>query len=245
MLAAQAHNNRAGSDSILVTNLYNPGEKIEIPLNPALSLKENGLRYFKLYKKAKKGEAKIALQLAKTEEELNFLNSLLDQLAHRKTHSLDFQDIWQELRWRGYLPAGAGKKAHGSVQKKSSPYKFLSSSGIPILAGRNSRQNEYLTFHLAGKEDFWLHVKNLSGAHVIVKSRTPDQTTLEEAALLAAWLSKAKNSAQVPVDYTRVRHVQKMPGSRPGQVIYKHFKTFFVTPDKELFQHLQEVNEAL
>ncbi|NLC10795.1 MAG: fibronectin/fibrinogen-binding protein [Firmicutes bacterium] len=245
LLLAAAVDNKPGSSSISVTNFYKPTEKIEIPLDPSLTVKENGLKYFKLYKKAQKAKDKIAKQLSNTREEITFLKSLLNTIkAKNNTEVINFQNIWQELKWRGYLTAASGAK-ETTQQKASTPYKFLSSSGIPILAGQNSRQNEYLTFHLARKEDFWLHAKNISGAHVIIRSSSPDQKTLEEAALLAAWLSKARNSSNVAVDYTRARYVKKMPGGKPGQVIYEKFKTLFVTPDKKLFKQLQEENKAL
>ena len=127
------------------------------------------------------------------------------------------------------MTAASGAK-ETTQQKASTPYKFLSSSGIPILAGQNSRQNEYLTFHLARKEDFWLHAKNISGAHVIIRSSSPDQKTLEEAALLAAWLSKQKF-----LQCSGRLHqgaICKNARRKPGQVIYEKFKTLLLPQTK-------------
>jgi predicted ribosome quality control (RQC) complex YloA/Tae2 family protein len=107
--------------------------------------------------------------------------------------------------------------------------------------GKNNRQNERLTLKTAHKDDIWLHAQNIPGSHVIIvrnNQEIPD-TTLEEAAILAAYFSKAKNSSKVPVDYTERRNVKKQANSKPGMVIYNNFKTITVSPDKEIISKLK------
>ena len=111
--------------------------------------------------------------------------------------------------------------------------KFLSSDGIIIRVGKNNRQNDLLTLKIAEKEHLWFHVKDLPGSHVIVSRSSPPYKTLEEAAMLAAYYSRGKNSANVPVDYTRVKNVRKPKGAKPGMVIYDNHKTLYVTPEKD------------
>lgn len=108
--------------------------------------------------------------------------------------------------------------------------------------GKNNRQNEYLTHRLASSSDTWLHTKDIPGSHVVIKSREFGEKTLLEAAMLAAYFSKAKHSSQVPVDYTRIKYVKKTNGAKPGFVIYENQKTVFVTPDEKLVETLRRKN---
>lgn len=90
-----------------------------------------------------------------------------------------------------------------------------------------------MTNKLARRDDIWLHTKDIPGSHVVIRSKEPSEQTLLEAAMLAAYFSKAKHSSSVPVDYTKVRHVHKPKGAKPGFVIYDHQETLYVTPDEE------------
>ena len=122
------------------------------------------------------------------------------------------------------------------------PMEFTSSDGFTIYVGRNNRQNDLLTLKTARGRDMWLHVKNIPGSHVIIVCNgqsLPDRT-VTEAALLAAFYSKASGSAQVPVDFTEVRHVRKPVGAKPGRVIYDHQQTVYVTPDEKIVAKLQK-----
>ena len=111
-----------------------------------------------------------------------------------------------------------------------------------MLVGRNNRENDQLTLRQAADMDYWFHVKNIPGSHTILVTNgvEPSEQAITEAAQLAAFHSKASASAQVPVDYTRVRHVHKPQGAKPGMVIYDHYRTAFVTPSAELTQRLAE-----
>ena len=117
---------------------------------------------------------------------------------------------------------------------------FRSSAGLRISVGRNNTQNDQLTCKLAGKGDIWLHTQSIHGAHVILwtEGQRPDEESLLEAAMLAAWFSQGKESSNVPVDYTPAKFVKKPGGAKPGMVIYTTYKTMYVTPDGELAKRL-------
>ena len=150
-----------------------------------------------------------------------------------------FRSIREELAAQGYL-----RDRRKRLNKKRKPDRpsltcYTSSEGIEIYVGKNNLQNEYLTNRLARSTDTWLHTKDIPGSHVVIRAREYGDATLEEAAMLAAYFSKAKASSQVPVDYTLIRHVRKPSGAKPGFVIYDHQKTLFITPDEQRLQRLK------
>jgi predicted ribosome quality control (RQC) complex YloA/Tae2 family protein len=132
-------------------------------------------------------------------------------------------------------PKAKGKQGKGG--KPAAPgggvplYK-QSKEGFTILIGKNSRQNEEVTFHQATGNDLWLHARGVPGAHVIIKagSREIPRATIDQAASLAAYYSQARGSTSVPVDYTLQRHVRHMKNGGPGMVIYEHEKTIYAEP---------------
>ena len=112
------------------------------------------------------------------------------------------------------------------------PKRYETSDGFTVLVGRNNKENDVLTLETASKGDYWLHTKDIPGSHVIVRTegREITETAIYEAAALAALNSKAKNSANVPVDYVPVRYVKKPSGAKPGKVIFTHNRTVYVDP---------------
>ncbi|MEN2258284.1 NFACT RNA binding domain-containing protein [Paraclostridium benzoelyticum] len=122
------------------------------------------------------------------------------------------------------------------------PNEFLSSDGFTILVGKNNKQNDFLTLRVANNDDLWMHTKNIPGSHVIIKSEGKEipESTIFEGAMLAAFFSKSKMSAQVPVDYTLKKNVKKPNGSKPGMVIYETNSTIYVTPSEELVVKLKK-----
>ncbi|NLC52026.1 MAG: fibronectin-binding domain-containing protein, partial [Firmicutes bacterium] len=231
-----------GAKEITLPNFYREGEKVTIPLDPSSSAAANAQRYFRKYRKSKNSHAKIMAQLNQTKNEINYLESVLYNLEHANLQEL--QEIQEELERCGYIKKQRGKEKK-QLSSSSSPLRFLSSEGYEILVGKNNRQNELLTFKLASKHDIWLHVKDQPGSHVIIKGKNPPAKTLHEGALLAAFYSKAADSANVPVDYTEVRHLRKPPGGKPGMVIYKNHHTLFVTPKTEIIKKLQALSNNI
>jgi predicted ribosome quality control (RQC) complex YloA/Tae2 family protein len=207
-------------------------EYIKIKLDPQISPSLNAQRYFRKYRKARQGEKKIAAQLRKTRQEITYLESVF--FALEKADLGVLQEIKDELTATGYLPAPPKTPAK-KTNKKLPPQKFISSQGEEMLVGQNNLQNEYLVHHLAAKTDLWLHIKDLPGAHVVIRSKEPRPETIAEAALLAAHFSRGAQSSNVPIDYTQVKNVRRL-GNKPGMVTYSNFKTMYVTPHQEELQ---------
>ncbi len=134
-------------------------------------------------------------------------------------------------------------KNRGKKEKeiKSKPLRFVSSSGLQILVGKNNTQNDELTFKTAGRFDLWLHTQKIHGSHVIVftEGGQADDKTIEEAAMLAAFYSQGSEGQKIPVDYTLVKYVKKPAGGKPGMAIYTDYKTVFVTPDNKIIEALK------
>lgn len=237
LISANIHLIPKGLDHIELDNFYDENlEKLDIPLDIKLSSVINAQRYYKKYSKLKTAENLLLEQIPETEDEILYLENVLVSIENSyEVEELD--EIKDELIKEGYLKdnSKSKRKRKNKEKKLSSPYHFISSDGFTIIVGKNNRQNEQLTLRTAHKEDIWLHVQNMPGSHVIIKKENKDvpDTTLEEAAILAAYYSKCKNDNHVPVDYTVRKNVRKQPNSKPGMVIYDNHKTLIVNPDKE------------
>lgn len=240
LISANLYKLQKGMTSCTVGNFYEENEpEVSVKLDPALSPSQNAQKYYREYRKASAAEKYLKEQIAADEEELAYLDTVLDELSRAQSES-GLAEIREELVGEGYLK-NRGRNGKGRNNRESSPMRFKSDDGFEILIGRNNRQNDRLTLKIAGRNDVWMHTKNIPGAHVIVLANgenVPD-STLTQAAILAATYSKAKDSAQVPVDYTLVRYVKKPSGAKPGKVIYDNFKTAFVSPDKALVERLK------
>lgn len=238
LLTANMHEAKQGQKEITVVDYYDPNLKeITIPLDPQKTPSENAQNYFKKYQKLKNSIAIVKEQRKKTEEEITYLETLIQQLQLAALK--DIEEIREELVEQGYFKKRA-KKTEKKKQQKPKFEQYLSSEGIPIYVGKNNKQNDYLTNKLARKNDTWLHTKDIPGSHVIIRSEKFGEKTLMEAANIAAYFSKGRHSGQVPVDYTFVRHVKKPNGAKPGYVIYDNQTTIYVTPDEDLVNKLKQ-----
>lgn len=218
-----------GLHAIELPNYYKENQLQKIALNPALSAVQNAQRYFQKYQKLRNAVKLIGTQIAETKQEILYLQSVLAQLEI--AHPSEIQGIREELITGGYI-----KQSKKKLQKrttKSKPTTFFSTDHTEILVGKNNLENDQLTMKTAKKTDYWLHTKNIPGSHVIVRSANPSEETLLEAAELAAYYSKYRHSAQVPVDCVQVKYIRKPNGAKPGFVIYENQKTYFVTPHEE------------
>jgi predicted ribosome quality control (RQC) complex YloA/Tae2 family protein len=224
-----------GMTEIELPNFYDENKMIKISLSNQLTPSKNAQKYFTKYQKEKNAVKYVSEQIAKTEREIDFLDNIETQIDLAKPEDLD--DIKLELENEGYL------KKHVNPKKrvkpiKSKPEQFMSSDQTPILVGKNDTQNDRLTMKTAKKDFYWLHAKDIPGSHVIIESNQPSEKTIEEAATIAAYYSKARNSSNVAVDYVQVRNIRKPNGSKPGFVIYEGQKTIKVTPDLETIRPL-------
>ena len=221
-----------------VDNYYlDPPAPVSIPMDETLSAADNAQQYYKKYRKAKSARDIALVKRDEALRELDYLRGVEADLSQCLTDS-DFDEIRTELVNGGYIRDNQKKK---QKLPPSRPHHFVSSDGIDIYVGKNNTQNDRLTFKEASPDDLWLHTKDIHGSHVIVRCsgrNVPDQTLLE-AAQLAAFYSRAKNSAAVPVDYTRRKYVKKPSGANPGMVIYTNQHTLIVDPDPELAERLR------
>lgn len=239
LVIAHMHEIRKGQAAVDVVDYYDENQPVvTIALDPQLSPSDNAQRYFRRYTKAKNSLTAVAGQIEAAREEIAYFDTLLQQLDSASLQ--DVEEIRDELVELGYL-RDRGKRNRGPKRKKPARPALLhytSSEGLIIVVGKNNTQNEYLTNRLASPNDTWLHTKDIPGSHVVIRGAEFGDSTLEEAAMLAAYYSQAKSSSLVPVDYTLIRHVRKPSGAKPGFVIYERQKTLFVTPDEQRIKAL-------
>lgn len=230
LLTANIYRMHKGDSQIDVVNYYSEsGDAVTIKLDKDKTPSENIQHYYKKYNKMKKSEEASKIQIENAEKEYEYLQSVLTNIQNAESYE-EIEDIKKELIETGYIRF---KKESSKKSKSSKPMHFISSDGIDLYVGKNNIQNDYLTLKFAEKHDTWLHTKNIPGSHVIIKHfGPPPENTLLEAALLASYYSKAKDSTKVPVDYTEVRNVHKPNGAKPGMVIYRTNKTIYVDPEK-------------
>jgi predicted ribosome quality control (RQC) complex YloA/Tae2 family protein len=231
LLTANIYSIKKGEKEIALQNYYSDNlEEVIIKLNPNKTPSENIQNYYKKYNKLKKTEEMSTLQLKSNYEEMDYLQSVLINTKNCENYN-EIEEIKKELIETGYIKFS--KKNKTKAPKMSKPLHFVSSDGIDIYVGKNNFQNDYLTLKFADKRDIWMHTKNIPGSHVIVKNHgnIPDKT-LEEAAGIAAYYSKAKKSITASVDYTEVKNVKKPSGAKPGMVIYLTNRTINIIPKK-------------
>ncbi|MDQ3696381.1 MAG: NFACT family protein [Chloroflexota bacterium] len=209
-----------------------------VPLDPALSGKENAQHYFEQYRKAQGAGARTPELIAGIEADLGYL----DQMRTLTEHAAGFNELealaheWESYSGkapeRGPRPEGARRRP-----QPQRPRPLLDDDGNAVYVGHSGNQNAQITFDLAGPNDTWLHARGVPGSHVIVRWRHPAgeerDATIEAAAALAAYYSAARGSAGVEVDVTRRRHVRKIRGSGPGMVTYRNERTIAVAPASE------------
>ncbi len=243
ILAANLYRIEKGEKEITLENFYDPtGTTITIELEPGLTPSQNVQKYFKQYNKGKNTATKAREHYENTKEEIQYLQSVSHGLDRASTMS-DLEEISRELHSQGYLKETPrpGSSAQEKTAGKSPFLQAISSDGYSIFIGKNNRQNDHLTLKIARDRDLWFHVKEMAGSHVIVQNPQGLHVpagTITEAAILAAYFSKGKQSSGVPVDYTEKKYVRKPKGAKPGMVIYEKHHTIYVTPEKELAEKL-------
>ncbi|MBS4198898.1 NFACT family protein [Bacillus sp. FJAT-49732] len=238
LLTANMHLVKKGMNEISVINYYDEnGGQMTIELEPRKSPSENAQSYYTKYQKAKNSVQVVKEQIEKAEDEINYFDGLLQQLTSASTR--DIEEIREELAEQGYLRLRHKKGPRKNPNAKPVIDRYEASDGTEILVGKNNKQNDYLTNKLAGRDEIWFHTKDIPGSHVVVRSKEPAEEIILEAAMLAAYFSKAKNSASVPVDFTKIRHVKKPNGSKPGFVIYDNQQTVYVTPNEDKVKEMQ------
>jgi len=230
ILTANIHRIVKGQTTVTCQDFYDEEMKdIEIPISPILSPQQNAAKFYKDYTRMKNAEKELTKQIELGEDELNYLQSVLDELNRAQTEQ-ELEEIRQELQSGGYLRAEAGKRR--VKQGKLPPMRFESTDGYPIYVGRNNRQNDELTFKSARKDDIWCHASKVHGSHVIIScgGTVPPDDTVTQAAQLAAYYAETGGGQNIPVDVTTVKQVKKVPSGKPGMVIYHTYRTVIANP---------------
>ena len=234
IVTANIHRIVKGQTVIPCEDFYDEEMKvIDIPISPILSPQQNAAKFYKDYAKLKNAEKELTKQISLGEEELHYLKSVLEELNRADTEA-ELEEIRRELQDGGYIKADAGKKR--MKQGKVPPMRFESTDGYSIYVGRNNRQNDELTFKLARKDDIWCHASKVHGSHVIIScgGTKPPDDTITQAAQLAAYYSETTAGQNIPVDVTPVKQVKKLPGAKPGMVIYHTYRTVIANPYQDI-----------
>ena len=233
LIGANMHLIKKGAPYADVINFYDENaDTIRIALDVTKTPQQNAQKYYKDYAKAKTADKMLRVQIENSSEELSYLETVADEISRAESEQ-DLSSIRQELISEGYLKENKSEKNNRKAKTLKPDFReFETSDGFKVLVGRNNRQNDLLTLKTANKNDLWFHTKDIPGSHtvVITEGREVSEQTIMEAAQIAAYFSKAKDSSQVPVDYTLIRRVNKPQGAKPGKVIYTEQKTVYVTP---------------
>ncbi|MDR3314263.1 MAG: NFACT family protein [Oscillospiraceae bacterium] len=225
-----------GSSGYLLENYYDDGRLLAIPVDPALAPAANAQRYFKTYRKAKTAHQLLGGLIEQGEQELEYLESVLDLLTRAQSRAA-LAELRAELEEQGFCRRKATQKPGKNPAKRRTPplppLEYQSRAGLRILVGRSNTQNDRLSFQIAQGSDVWFHAQGCPGSHVILVTggQEPDPQSLEDAAALALRHSKA-HGGSAAVDYTPARMLKKPRGAPPGKVIYHTYKTLWVNPNK-------------
>lgn len=224
LLSSNIYRMKQGMNEITVENFYNNNEPLTISLNESFSPSRNAQAYFKKYSKLKNAIVYAHAQKEEYEKNINYLETVSYQISECENFS-ELYEIKQELISQGIVKETIKSKKKDVIV--SEPLKYVVDD-VEILVGKNNIQNDKLTFKIANKNDTWLHTKDVHGSHVIIRSQNVTENILLSAAKLAAEHSQSKGNGKTPVDYTLVKNVKKIPGAKPGMVIYTDYKTIIV-----------------
>ncbi len=232
-----------GATEALVPDYYTEGEPlVTIELDPRLTPSQNAQSYYKRYNKARSALRNLDTLLEDTKNELHYLQETKGLIEAAKDLE-DLESLNDELIKEGYIKT---KKLRQTNRKKdttsaSQPRRYRTPSGSEIVVGRNNRQNDMI--RRQGSGDFWwFHTQKLPGAHVVLKTSSPDEKDLQLAAGLAAYFSKGSEDSLVEVDSARLKYVRKPTGAKPGFVLYDNERTYMVKPNRAIFSELKQLN---
>lgn len=240
LLQSNLYKVKKGDTKVIVLDYFNNNEELEINLNPLLDPSSNLKAIFNKAKKASTAIVEVKKQIDIVLKEIEYLNTILFQLSI--ADNKDLEEIKLELSLNGYL------KSNQKYKKKQQKIEFITYKvdDILIYVGKNNTQNDYLTHKIASSNDYWFHTKNLPGSHVIVKIPENDpnfimsEKLIRAAANIAAYYSTGKTSNSVPVDYTKVRYLKKVPGMKGSFVTLQNQKTIYIDPDINLIKNLSQ-----
>lgn len=252
LLMVNLYQIQPGATEAVVSDYAAEGAEVRIPLDRSLSPAANAQRYYQRYQKLKRAAAELERQVEMAEMELQYLEGLISSIELSEDLNA-LMEIRLEMERQGLIQSLTAQHKADSRRRRpmrSEPLKLRTSDGSIVWVGRNNRQNDYLTLRMANPNDIWLHTQKIPGSHVILRppngASEPSESALLEAAEAAAYYSQARNSRNVPVDFTLRKYVRKPSGAPPGFVIYDHHKTLYVTPSEEKIMRMQlAANEAV
>jgi len=228
LLNANLHLVKPGDKKVRVKSYYD-GSEVEISLDEKLSAAKNAQAYFKKYNKLKSSKKEKLPQLKACEDDINYLESVSAMIASCKSYE-ELDLIRGELAEQGFVRIRTARERKKKI--KPQPRRFILPSGLEVVVGRNNTENDYITFKLGEKTDWWFHTKDIHGSHVLLVCHgvDPSPEDMYGAAAIAAWYSKGRDSENVPVDYAPIRHVKKPNGAKPGMVIFTNNGTVWINP---------------
>ena len=242
LITANLYQLKKGMNKAKVIDYYDENcPEVELTLDVRLTPQQNAQKYFKLYNKAKTAEEVLTQQIERGSADLEYLESVLVLLGEAESER-DLAQLREELTQSGVLSSRQSRaKKQRQKPVNAKPFHYRTSDGFDVFAGKNNLQNDLLTLKTAFKSDIWFHTQKIHGSHVILVTdgREPTDQAMTEAAMIAAYHSKARQSSLVPVDYTPVRQVKKPAGAKPGMVIYHVYQTAYVTPDENAVEKLR------
>ena len=238
LLTANLYQLKKGMEKVTVVDYYSENcPEISIELDKQLTPAGNAQQKYKKYTKLKNGKIYLSEQIEKSKNELEYIESVIESLS-RADGETELAEIREELSASGY----SSKLKNIQKQKKYNPKPLVyhTSSGYKVLCGKNNLQNDYITFKFAQKSDIWFHAKNRPGSHVIMlcNGEEPSERDYTDAAMIAAFHSKATGDAMIEVDYTNVKQIKKPNGAKPGFVIYHTNYSTLVKRDGDYVQSL-------
>ena len=222
------------------------GGSVVVPLKVNETPSQNAQRFYKRYAKGKRAAVELEAQKAQTEEQLYYIETLLESLKN-STENAELDEIRHEFSQSGLI-SNRSRTVRQSGSKKpaaSKPMHFRSSEGFDIYVGKNNYQNDYISTRLGVGEDCWLHVKDAPGSHVLIVAdgKFITEKTVLEGGMLAAWYSSLRGSENVPVDYLEFKDLKKPKKAKPGMVTFKNQNTMYVTPDKAAVSAIEQQDE--
>lgn len=243
LITANLYAIKQGQSRVTLINYYSEDmEEVTLELDTRKTPVKNAQDYYKKYNKMKNAEVELARQIEIAEKELEYVYSVFDALG-RASGALELEEIRSELSRTGYA-SRMKRKQMGSIKKaKPKLTEYVTTNGYRVLCGKNNVQNDYLTFEVAEKLDYWFHVKNAPGSHVVMVCAglpEPPAEDFTEAATIAATNSSLAEGGgkNIPVDYTLVKNIKKPPASKPGYVTYATNYAAYVTPNADLCKKL-------
>lgn len=238
LINANAYRLEKGAFYYDIENYYDENKLVRISCDPSLNPVKNAQKYYKEYKKAQTAERMLTQLIEKGEEELEYFKTVEDELIRSDSES-ELNSIREELASLGYVKSK--RKSNKKPPKALPPMEFETTDGYTVLVGRNNIQNDKLSMKQANNHDMFMHIQKQPGSHVIIVSdnREISDKAIEEAAVIAAYYSSARQSSRVPIDYTLVKNLKKPNGAKPGYVIYHVYYTITVKPDSAFVESLR------